>query len=488
MQIEELIDGAYLESKTIEYKGIIEEGTSNDGKKLEVGWLKTLVAFANTNGGTLIIGVEDKSHKVVALDQKLADKTVLMVHRQIRERVEPVIDYEISSYTIKGEVLRYVILVEVKANKNLPVALHDSGMLGIYVRNYGRTDLATQEQIRDLVLMSDNTPFDAPFSDMDYSDKDFQKLGTLCRDRHSELNEKILISRGIISTDKKVSRGAMLFSDACTDLRTKVVVTQWPGLTKGSNVINASEEYVGNLLDVIEKTILFVRNHSINGFKKEAESRVEYFAYPARSVTEGIVNAIGHRNYYIQGSQVEVNIFKDRMEITSPGSLLGVRELHEEKNISGIIPRRRNDIICSILELCRYMEEKGSGFDKIEEDYKPYGETYMPYVSSDATSFTLTLPDLTFKGGIVSNTTEIPKVYAKVALEGKNDLSILAFCYGKERTIKEIADYIGVTPSTFFRKNVITRLAEKGLLTEAKSSGSKVYRSNNEQVFIDSIE
>ncbi len=86
MLINDVVDNAYLESKIIEYKGIIEEGKNKDGKQLEIGWLKTLVAFANTDGGVMFIGVEDKTHKVVALDQKKADKIILMVHRQIRER------------------------------------------------------------------------------------------------------------------------------------------------------------------------------------------------------------------------------------------------------------------------------------------------------------------------------------------------------------------------------------------------------------------
>lgn len=479
MQIEELMEGAYLESKTIEYKGIIEEGKSKEGKNLELGWLKTLVAFANTEGGTLVIGVEDKSHKVVALEQKTADRIILMIHRQIRERIEPVIDYDISNIVVReSETPRYVLCVKVKTNKNLPVALHDRGMLGIYIRNFGRTDLATQEQIRDLVLMSDNTPYDSPFTETVYDAADFSRFLQLTEKRGVTVNEKVLISRGILSADRKLAKGALLFRDSCTDIRSKIVVTEWPGITKGSDVVNASEEYAGNLLEILEKTIAFVKNHSVNGYRKEADSRVEYVSYPARSVTEGIVNAIAHRNYYIQGSQIEVNIFSDRMEITSPGSLLGVRELHEEKNISGIIPRRRNDIICSMLELCRYMEEKGSGFDKIEADYAGYGENYRPYVSTDAHSFTLTLPDITFAGGVVEQATENPDVYVEAVLEGKNDLAILSHCFGQERTVREIAGYVGVTPSTFFRKNVIGRLVERGFLTEVRGEKVTKYRAN----------
>ncbi len=111
-------------------------------------------------------------------------------------------------------------------------------------------------------------------------------------------------------------------------------------------------------------------NHSINGFKKEDVGRKDIFSYPARSVTEGIVNAPAHRNYFIPGRQIEVNMFKDRLEITSPGSLLGVPELRKEKNISSIIPKRRNEVISLVLCCVRLMESKGSGFDRIEQDYR----------------------------------------------------------------------------------------------------------------------
>jgi divergent AAA domain-containing protein len=479
MFIEELIDKAYLEDKTIEYKGIIAEGKDKNGKTLEIGWLKTLVAFANTDGGKLIIGVENKTHKVVALDRNKADNIVLMLHRLIREKIDPIIDYEITSIPVNDTVpIRFVLCVQVNANKNLPVALHDNGLLGIYVRNYGRTDIASQEQIRDMVLMSDNTPFDTMLTDEIYHKKDFSKMFKLISDNGDSVEDKELISKNIISAEKKLSRGMLLFKDNCNDVRTKLVATQWPGITKGSSVVIASEVYTGNLLEVIKKTIEFIKNHSVNGYKKEIDTRIEYISFPGRAVTEGVVNAVGHRNYYIQGSQIEVNIFKDRLEITSPGALLGVRELHREKNISSIIPRRRNEIICEVLELCKYMEKKGSGFDKIEADYKGRGEEYRPYVSADAQSFTLTLPDLTFSSGVVSESRDNPEVYVETVLEGKNDLKILSFCFGKYRKVSEIASYVGVKPSTFFRKNVISRLASKGLLLEKKVDNVTMFSSN----------
>lgn len=483
MLVEDLIPDINLESKDIEFKGILEEGTAEGEKSREIGWLKTIAAFANTCGGRLFVGVEDKSHKIVALDHNTADRIILMVHRQIRNRVTPLIDYDISYVAVpETKPARYILCISVPACRNLPVSIHEKGLLGIYVRNFGRTDLATPEQIREMILQSDSVPYDQPFTDIPFSWERFQVLKDVAAQRGVEITEKELISKRIISESGKISKGALLFTDDCSDSRTRTVATVWPGTTKGSSVIIASEEYQGNLLDVLEKAIAFVKNHSVNGFRKEAEQRIDYFSFPARSVTEGIMNAIGHRNYFMQGTQIEINLFRDRMEITSPGSLLGVRELKKEKNIAAIIPRRRNEVICAILDICRYMEEKGSGFDKIASDYAGYEDKFQPYITADAYSFTLTLPDLTYQEGVLDAASTNPPVFVEGVTQGRHDEAILSFCYTAPRTVREIAGYLGQTPSTYLRNNILRRLADQKFLLEIRDNKILKYRSNPERV------
>ena len=214
MRIEELFPEYGLEDKNTEYKGIIKEGKSDKGKNLEIGWLKTIVAFANTEGGKLIIGVEDDTHKIVALDKKTADKIILMIHRQIKERIDPEIPYDIKGINaVTGSEPRYIIEVTVEKSKNLPVSLHEDGLLGIYVRNYGRTDIATSEQIKDLILMSDNTPFDTASTGIPYIENNYKKLHLVAEERKSKITEKELISKGAITETKIVSKGMQLFAD-----------------------------------------------------------------------------------------------------------------------------------------------------------------------------------------------------------------------------------------------------------------------------------
>lgn len=486
MVLEELIPNLNLEDKNNEFKGIIEEGKSDaSGKPKEIGWLKTLAGFANTEGGILYIGVENKTHKIVSLDHNTTDKIILMIHRQIKQRIEPQIFYKIETISItENKKTRYIIKVIVSTSKILPVTLHEDNLLGIYVRNYGNTVLATPEQIRDLVLLSDNNPFDQPFTEQNFSPDQFKKLYTLYKDRtETELTKKALISAGFINKENKLSKGALLFSDDYSGEKTKITCTLWPEITKGSSVILATDDFSGNILDSITFATQFIQNHSVNGFKKEATERINYFSYPLRSVTEGIVNAVAHRNYFISGSQIEINMFKDRVEITSPGALLGVKELKKEKNISSIIPRRRNEVICNILEYCRYMESKGSGFDKIEQDYAGRGEAFKPFITSDGTSFTLVLPNLTFAAGIIDEDS-IPEVHTEGILENKNDLTILSFCFKKEHTAKEIAEYIGIKPSTYFRTQILGTLISKGYLIENSTEKTAKYLSNPGKVFV----
>ena len=479
MYIEELMPGTNLEDYNNEFKGMIDD---RQGKA--IGWLKTLTAFANTSGGSLYIGVDNRTHEVLSLDHHTVDQITLMISRNIREKVTPPIKYHIDAIPAgKTMPTRYILRVTGQAAQELPVSVHERGLLGIYVRSFGQTSLATPEQIRNMVLMSDSVPYDRPFTTETYRKEDFIHLFCYAEDRDIRITEKSLISCGFMSRDKALSKGAVLFRDDYSASLTRISATLWPGISKGDSVVLSADEFTGNLIDGIRFATEFIAAHSVNGYIKKAEGRESLFSYPERSVLEGVVNAIGHRNYFIDGSQVEINIFRDRLEITSPGALLGVKLMKHETDIASIIPRRRNEVICGILELVRLMEEKGSGFDKIEEDYSRYDKKYAPFVSSSANSFTLTLPDLTYSVGILSGDV-LPDIQTDQPLTGRYDARILSFCYNNARTAREIAQHLGLKPSTYLRKNMILPLVQSGDLHASGSIRNERYKSNPETVHL----
>ena len=118
------------------------------------------------------------------MDHETADKQVLLIHRQIKQRLEPAVSYKIESIPVKEkEITRYILKVSIAKSQILPVMIHEDNLLGIYVSNYGNSVLATPEQIRDLVLLSDNNPFDQPFTQKKFLREEFKKLFDLYNER-----------------------------------------------------------------------------------------------------------------------------------------------------------------------------------------------------------------------------------------------------------------------------------------------------------------
>ena len=486
MVIEELIPGLNLENDTIEFKEILAEGPRKDdpSKRLEEGWLKEMVAFANTKGGTMIVGVVDATHEIKPFDNRTLDKIVLMVHRLVKQHIGDDIKYHISTLAIPGAApSTYIIRIEVEKAENPPVTLKFGGVPSVYVRHFGLTSPATGEEIRDLVLNSESISFDQPFTEEDFDKTQFTLLYNECRKaRGSVPTVKELMSIGFVSTEGKLAKGAILFKDGYSSEKTLVECTQFLGVSKGDNVFYASKTIKGNLLEEFKDIQYFVLNRSANGFVKKGEGQAPLLSYPVRAMNEGIINALAHRNYYLNGSQIEINLFKDRLEIVSPGSLPGSKYLKKEKDLASIPPIRRNEVISAVFAMLKLMEKKGSGFDKIIEDYRPYGAAYAPYASSSSNYFALTLPNLAFKGGPVNDNPH-PDVTVNGDLPGKNDLKILSYCYNEAKTISEIASFLGVSPSTYFRVNVIERLCKAGYLVENKKTRNSTYTSNHDRVF-----
>ena len=485
MYINELIPGLNLEDYETEFKGIIGEGENpKDGKeRIEFGWLKTIASFANTNGGSLFVGVEDKTHKVVSLDHKTFDRIVLMVQRLIHLHLEPKIDYRIIHHDIReGEQTRYVMEIRVERSSHLPVVLHFHEMGLIFVRRFGETGIPTSQEIRNLALQSAKVSYDEAFTSEQYRPEDFSFL----RKKYAELNEgkelteKALMSVGFMDERLRLSQGALLFKDDYHGPLTLMEMTQFRSPSKGDNLFYASERFNENIIVSIEKAASFVANHSANGFEKTPSGRKSFVAYPRRSVEEALVNAFAHRDYFIDGGQIEVNVFIDRLQIVSPGSYPGGMLLQREYGIDSLPPRRRNEVICGVLQLCRLMERKGSGFDHIHDDYLPYGPKYAPFADSTPSSFSITLPDLTYAGGPVF-LQESVALSPLPLLEDKYSMKILSYCYNKARTVSEIAAYLKISVSTYLKKTVLENLVKEGYLVEMDGYPMK-YRTNQRNV------
>ena len=480
MYLEELIGDIRLEGLEVEYKARLDR---ND----PLGWLKTVGGFSNASGGTFYIGVEDKSGKLIGFTRRDADNERNYFNNQINEHISPRPQYAISflRYEVNQKEL-FILKIDVNESVYKPVIVKYDGVPSIYMRRQGFTGGASYEEIIEMSSRSKTVQFDRLPTDVDYQPEDFQDLFAFCKERNdgeNPLSGKALTSMGFFTENGKLTNGALLFRDGYQDGKTEIHCSVFSGFTKGSERIVSLNRYRGNITGGIQYMLEYVHQRMNHSIVKLADSRLNIDAWPDRALFEGIVNAVAHRDYSMDGTQIQLCIFRDRLEITSPGGFFQREKIQRTYDLSSIISKRRNELICDVLVKCNAMEASGTGFEKIEEAYRFADEKHKPYICTESDHFTLVLPDLTYDAGV--RDANVPALEIMPIENGtKYDKDVLEYCYAAPRTAKEIAAYLGISNSSYLRKNVLENLVSSDCLIEMKISKAKAYKTNPESVRI----
>lgn len=473
MYLEELIENIQLESDKFESKAVLNRDDV-------VGWLKTIAGFANASGGEFYIGVEDKTHKLIGFDRIGADNERNYFNNQVNEHLTPRPQMTISflRYELKGKE-RFVIHVRVADSAVKPIILKYKNIPSIYMRRDGFTNGATYEEIIDMSVKSKNTQYDVLVSDVKYDASNFTMLREFYATHNAgkTLTDKALQSMGFYDEKGFLANGALLFADDYQDGKTEIQCSLFSGFNKGSERIVTINRFSGNILASIKYIMEFVTQRMNHSVIKLGDTRKNIDAYPQRALFEGVINAIAHRDYFLDGTQIQVDMFRDRLEISSPGSFYKGEKIGKTYELSGIISKRRNVLIASVLVSCNVMEAAGTGFDKIVEEYKGKNETHRPYIYSFSDHFTLVLPDLTYMDGVEDSRTPI-LTFVPVEDGTDYDGKVLSFCYYQAHKVSEIAEYLGISDSTYFRKQVLGNLEKQGYLESSKVSRAIYYKTN----------
>ncbi len=480
MILEEITEIDMLENDKIECKRVLN-------REDPVNWLKTIAGFANAFGGKLYIGVEDKTNKLIGFDRESVDEERNYFNNQVNEHLYPRPAYKISflKYSIKDKE-RYIIQVSVSESDTKPVILKYKGVPSIYMRREGFTNGATYEEIINMSLQTKKTQYDVIQSDEIYHKEDFNNLFEYYAKHNdgNKLPEKALQSMGFYNKDKHLSNGAILFKDNYDGEKTNVQCSVFTGFNRGSDRIVSINKYKGNITNSIDYMLEYIEQRMNHSIIKQEDTRINIDAYPKRALVEGIINAVAHRDYFLDGTQIQIDMFKDRLEISSPGSFLDGNKYGKIYDLSGIISKRRNELVSSVLVMCNVMEAAGTGFDKIMEEYKDADENHKPYINLGSSYFTLVLPDLTYQDGLKDNL--IPSLsFVPAKNSTKYDKKVLEFCYSTKHKSSEISEYLGLSDSTYFRNKVIKNLVEEGYLIQHKDKNAIYYLTNKEMVRVD---
>lgn len=379
-------------------KKYIGETTEYD-KKLEVerrkvkSWLKSVSAFANGGGGSLLFGIADDDTLVGIADAK-ADAE--FISQKIKERIDPAPQVVMK---IEHEGDKDLLILTVLGGEDTPYYYMGDGVLETFVRIGNESVIADATEHKRLVLRGRNSSFDARPSDESIDDFAFTKF----RSRYYTWNgvsfdNKLYRSFGMVDNNGILTNAGLLMSDECPIRQSRVFCTRWNGTTKAGGSIDAldSQEITGGLVSLLEDTMSFIRRNTRTMWYKEPTQRIEIPEYIERSVMEAVVNALAHRDYLIQGSEVHIDLYDDRLVVYSPGSMPEGRII-QEMNLDDIPSIRRNPVIADVFAQLGYMERKGSGMGKIVNPIKalPYfAERMLPTFFSDRAQFTITFPNI----------------------------------------------------------------------------------------------
>lgn len=327
--------------------------------------LKTLIAFANTAGGTLLIGKDNDGpiigvNDVFEAEEKLANA--------IADSIYPSLMPEIETTSFEGKVL---IVIRV-AHWRGPFYLKSQGPEeGIYVRLGSTNRIAGPELIAELKRSISNTSFDQlPCPEINISGLDMDRIKQAFSNVNRKINQKELETLGILVpyAGKLVCSNGGLILFGQDQLReryfpnTKVRCARF----QGSDKVDFIDQYdcEGTILEAMNDVPNFIRRNTRLAAKIDQIQRKDIPEYALIAIREVLTNALVHADYSIKGMNPRVAIFSDRLEIENPGMLPFGYTL--EEFIAGV-SHIRNKVIARVFRELHLMEEWGTGYRRITE-------------------------------------------------------------------------------------------------------------------------
>ena len=364
---------------------LIEEISNGENEKIEFKenaktntYIKTVVAFANGNGGKIVFGVKDNG-EIIGVENEF--EVMDGIINAISDSCYPMIIPDISLHTLEN---RTIILVEIEGGKKKPYYLKSKGMQkGTYIRSGATTRIIEEDYVlKELVLEGENKYFDQQICyGESISDAEIEKfcewLEELAR-KNSETDTKI----------KKVTKNTLLSWKVLEEKNGEIFPTNayillsgrenWEvsrkiqcGVFKGEtrSIFVDKREFEGSIITQLQKAYKYVLEKINLSSDIVGIYRVDKYEIPPKSIRELIANAIIHRSY-LEPNDIQVALYDNRLEITSPGMLLsGVNIKRMKEGYSKL----RNRAIASVFAYINIIEKWGSGIPRIMNEMREYG-------------------------------------------------------------------------------------------------------------------
>lgn len=429
---------------------------------------RTIVAFANTQGGTLYIGVADDA-TIVGVEN--VDDVCLQITNAARDTIEPDVMMFLECH-IEHIEDKTIIKVTVHKGASRPYYLGSKGPVpaGVLVRQGTSNAPASRPAILKMIQDTNKEVFEElPSQNQNLT---FKEAGKVFRDKHIPFGENHKVSLGLKNCDGAYTNLGLLLSDQNQHLITM-------GVFQGTdvNILRDRVVFSGSLLKQLEDTEKFIDFRNATAAEFERLYRIDIRDYPPESVREVILNLLMHRDHSCP-HDTQIKMFSDRIEFVSFGSL--PEGMTMERMRSGIsIPRNRK--LAEIFLRLKLIEKMGMGIKKIEDSYGDYD--VKPDFFADDLIFRVILPNINeARLKPISGVTQITPGYSIAVINqySREEMLILALFETREYiSRKDVEEVLAVSKAMANRH--LNALVAKGVVSSTGSARSTKYYLTSKQ-------
>jgi len=347
------------EGKSLEFKE--ELPTSNT-------LTKTIIAFSNTGGGKLIIGINNQG-EVIGLKPgidilELQDKVASIIYDICYPNILP----EIYTTMINDAL---VLVIEVHRGNLLPYYLKNKGKDdGVYIRVGATNRKAAYENILELERQRMNISFDQEVNrDFAFASLDISPLADRFADTDKAFDRAVMKNLKLIHEENGTiypTNGLLLLLGKFEHVTMKC--SRFKGTTM--DVFLDRKEYEGDLFTQIDNVEGFIKNHISLSSEIQGLKRKDQYELPLEAIRESLVNAVVHRDYSNDGRDIKIGIYDDMVNIVSPGAFPNT--ITQEDILEGR-SEIRNKVIARVFKELNYIEQWGSGIRRIRSSCKARG-------------------------------------------------------------------------------------------------------------------
>ncbi len=388
MTLEEIMAG---ESEYLEFKQMVPERSET--------YMKTVVAFANGSGGRIIFGVENGTLKVSGIDQENAFSLMDGITSAICDSCTPMITPIVTLASIEEKV---VIVVNIMPGGQRPYYLTSKGKdKGTYIRVSGTTRPADDFVLKELEFEGANRCFDQTYAAPEEGvteneinllcNRMYQYAVEHCKSKEAAERIHCLTRQNLLSWGFLAKRGEVFYPTNAFLLMTHNPLPQATiqcAVFKGADrdVFIDRREYDGDIVTQLDAAYEYVLRNINMSSEINGLYRTDVYELPTDCIREMICNAVVHRSY-LHPSSIQVAVYDDRVEVTSPGMLFGSLRL---KDIREGISMPRNRALVYAFTYMNIMEHWGSGIPRIVRRCKELG-LEEPELTEIAGSFRINL-------------------------------------------------------------------------------------------------